>query len=102
MFVLGWTPLKVCQARATVPNKNATLLPQGVLDLPHSDLPEGVHRVRRKTKSGDKYHFYAWRGGPKFWESAARSPRDPEFSVAFSKVVKPRLAGEYMTPQMVD
>ena len=70
--------------------------------MPHNDLPEGVHRVRRKIKNGDKYHFYAWRGGPKFWESQVRSPRDPEFSVAFSTAVKPRLAGEYMTPQMVD
>ncbi|WP_223274749.1 tyrosine-type recombinase/integrase [Tateyamaria sp. syn59] len=70
--------------------------------MPHNDLPEGVHRVRRKTKNVDKFHFYAWRGGPKFWESQVRSPRDPEFSVAFSTAVKPRLAGEYMTPQMVD
>lgn len=38
-------------------------------------LPKGVHRVRRKLANGaSKFHFYAWRGGPKFWESSSYCP----------------------------
>ncbi|QPM89003.1 tyrosine-type recombinase/integrase [Pseudooceanicola algae] len=47
-------------------------------------LPKGVHRVRRKVKGGVKYHFYAWRGGPKFWEDVIPYPVVPEFFQAFS------------------
>ncbi len=30
---------------------------------------EGVHRVRMKVKGGTRVYHYAWRGGPKFWQS---------------------------------
>ena len=30
--------------------------------MPRSELPPGVHRVRRSTREGNKYHVYAWRG----------------------------------------
>ncbi len=70
--------------------------------MPRGELPPGVHRVRRLTKAGNKYHFYAWRGGPKFWTSTILSPREPEFLIAFADKAKKRLSTEYMTPQMVD
>lgn len=36
---------------------------------------KGIHRVRKKLKSGRvvEYH-YAWRGGPKIWDSASTFP----------------------------
>ena len=70
--------------------------------MPRSNLPKGVHRVRKVTSTGVKFHFYAWRGGPKFWTSTVKEPREPEFLIAFAEVVKTRVAAEYMTPQMVD
>ncbi|ROT99088.1 hypothetical protein EAT49_15860 [Histidinibacterium lentulum] len=41
---------------------------------PSPPLPKGTHRVRRQTLSGDRWHFYAWRGGPNFW-AATRATR---------------------------
>ncbi len=70
--------------------------------MPRSRLPKGVHRVRRKTSSATKFHFYAWRGGPNFWEGEERDPVAPEFFRAYSKHAERRPASEYMTPQMVD
>ncbi len=71
--------------------------------MPRPDLPKGVHRVRRKLASGkSRFHFYAWRGGPKFWEGDQHSPDDPAFYHAFAEaVVRPKPTG-YLTPQMVD
>lgn len=66
------------------------------------DLPKGVHRVRRKTRTGVKYHFYAWRGGPKFWMSDNRHPTAPEFFAALAEATMRPRANDYMTPQMVD
>jgi hypothetical protein len=51
-------------------------------------LPKGVHRVRRKLKTGIKYHFYAWRGGPKFWVDVDKYPNKPEFFQAYADVTK--------------
>lgn len=51
-------------------------------------LPKGVHRVRRKLKDGIRYHFYAWRGGPKFWTDINKYPNEPEFFQAYSDVSK--------------
>lgn len=70
--------------------------------MPRSRLPKGVHRVRRVTAEGIKYHFYAWRGGPKFWVSFEREPRDPKFLIAFAEAVKSRYSTAYMTSKMVD
>lgn len=53
-------------------------------------LPKGVHRVRRKLKCGVKYHFYAWRSGPKFWEDAIPHPVSPEFFQAFAACSVPQ------------
>lgn len=67
------------------------------------DLPKGVHRVRRRLASGAvRFHFYAWRGGPKFWEGDEAHPTDPRFSVAFAEAVALPRPAAYMTPQMVD
>lgn len=66
-------------------------------------LPKGVHRVRRKLVGGkSRWHFYAWRGGPKFWIDDCREPRDPDFAVAFAEImVRPKPA-KLMTPDLVD
>lgn len=70
--------------------------------MPKSNLPKGVHRVRRKVVSGVRYHFYAWRGGPKFWEGTVASPNEPEFFHAFAECGKPTKPSEYLTSQLVD
>lgn len=71
--------------------------------MPQSDLPKGVHRVRRKLANGkSRFHFYAWRGGPKFWESDHRKPNDPNFYQAFAEAAERPKPADYMTPQMVD
>lgn len=67
-----------------------------------NDLPKGVHRVRRRVRNGTRYHFYAWRGGPKFWSSEERSPRSSSFYQAYSEATKAMTSDLYMTPQMVD
>lgn len=67
-----------------------------------SNLPKGVHRVRRKVKSGTRFHFYAWRGGPKFWTSDCHTPTDPEFSRAYYEATARPKANKYTTPQLVD
>ncbi len=65
-------------------------------------LPKGVHRVRRRVKDGIRYHFYAWRGGPKFWVDSIMHPTDPKFSQSFSEVTKAHEPIDFMTHQMVD
>lgn len=79
-----------------------TSSPAGGRVLPRSSLPKGVHRVRRQTKGGVRYHFYAWRGGPKFWVGTVAEPREPEFAIAFAECVKMRGPASYMTAEMVD
>lgn len=66
------------------------------------DLPKGVHRVRRKLKEGDRWYFYKWRGGPRFWSDSTRNPTNPAFLRAYSEtsVRQERLSG-YMTPNLV-
>lgn len=66
------------------------------------NLPKGVHRVRRKLVSGVRYHFYAWRGGPKFWVDEHPYPSCPEFFQAFSDVTKPPRCDVYLTMELVD
>lgn len=65
-------------------------------------LPKGVHPVRRKRRNGIVYHFYAWRGGPKFWISAEHYPTDPAFFAAYAEAIKLPKPSTYMTPTMVD
>lgn len=70
--------------------------------MPQADLPKGVHRVRRKVKGGDRWHFYAWRGGPSFWTDDKRKPNDPAFYQTFAQVTALPKPATYMTPNMVD
>lgn len=66
-------------------------------------LPKGVHRVRRKLASGkSRYHFYAWRGGTKFWVDEMPNPRDPDFHVAFAEAIARPAPKAMMTSAMVD
>ena len=66
-------------------------------------LPKGVHRVRRKLSSGrSRFHFYAWRGGPKFWLDDTPNPRDPDFNVAYADAIKRPQSKAIMVPKMVD
>ena len=65
-------------------------------------FPDKVHPVRRKVKAGFRYHFYAWRGGPKFWVDTIHYPTCPEFSQAYAAATARPKPAHYMTPQMVD
>ncbi|MCO4839368.1 MAG: tyrosine-type recombinase/integrase [Rhodobacteraceae bacterium] len=68
-------------------------------------LPKGVHRVRRKLASGaSKFHFYAWRGGPKFWESSSYCPcQEPGFNEAFAaEIAAPKNSVAYKYSETVD
>ena len=66
-------------------------------------LPKGVHRVRRKLASGkSRYHFYAWRGGTKFWIDDIPDPKDHDFHVAFAEAVERPQPQVLMIPTMVD
>jgi integrase len=70
--------------------------------MPRFDLPKGVHRVRRATKAGARYHFYAWRGGPKFWTGTDYHPTEPAFFAEYAKTIELPRPASYMTTQMVD
>ena len=70
--------------------------------MPRRDLPKGVHRVRRMTSSGARFHFYAWRGGPKFWSGDNRNPMDAAFFIAMAAALELPKLSDYMTPQLVD
>ncbi len=66
-------------------------------------LPKGVHRVARKLACGAiRYHFYAWRGGPNFWQDSLKFPIDPEFYVAFAAAVERPRPADYLVPELVD
>ncbi|WIY23737.1 tyrosine-type recombinase/integrase [Parasedimentitalea psychrophila] len=65
-------------------------------------FPDKVHPVRRKVKDGVRYHFYAWRGGPKFWVDAVQYPKSPEFFHAYSDATARPKPADYMVQQMVD
>lgn len=71
--------------------------------MPRHKLPKGVHRVRRKLSSGrSRFHFYAWRGGPKFWTDDHIIPTDPEFFHAYAEATTRPKPADYTTPQLVD
>ncbi|SEQ34158.1 Phage integrase family protein [Faunimonas pinastri] len=56
---------------------------------------KGIHRVRRELADGTlRYHYYAWRGGPKFWSSevAVASPAPQAFQDAYRQAQARRAA----------
>lgn len=65
-------------------------------------FPDKVHAVRRKLKSGVRFHFYAWRSGPKFWEDVVHYPTAPAFFQAYAEATARPQPASYMTYQMVD
>ena len=66
-------------------------------------LPKGVHRVKRRLASDAvRWHFYAWRGGPKYWEDDRKEPTDPDFSRAYADAVKRPKPGKLTVPALVD
>lgn len=66
-------------------------------------LPKGVHKVRRKLVGGrSRFHFYAWRGGPKFWVDDLANPIDPDFHIAFAEAMARPKPSVLMTPALVD
>ncbi|PYF07821.1 phage integrase family protein [Rhodobacter viridis] len=66
-------------------------------------FPDKVHAVKRKLAGGKvKWHFYAWRGGPKFWEDVLHYPTSPEFFRAYAEASTRPKSAVYMTPEMVD
>ncbi|KIN73259.1 tyrosine-type recombinase/integrase [Sulfitobacter guttiformis] len=66
-------------------------------------LPKNVHRVRRRLANGlSRWHFYAWRGGPRFWTDDKKVPEDKAFFHAFSEATARPKSADYMVPQMVD
>jgi len=65
-------------------------------------FPRKVHAVRRKLKDGVRFHFYAWRGGPKFWVDAVHYPNSQEFFLAYTGAVERPRPADYMTQQLVD
>lgn len=66
------------------------------------NLPKGVHAVRRARTDGVMFHFYAWRGGPKFWSDARHYPNEPAFHAAYAAVIQLPKPKAYMTSTMVD
>lgn len=68
-----------------------------------SGFPKKVHPVGRKLSDGTKrWHFYAWRGGPKFWEDAVQYPTDPDFFIAFAECLERPAPSVLMVPKLVD
>jgi integrase len=65
-------------------------------------LPDHVHRVGRKVKTGMHWHFYAWRGGPRFWTGGDKFPTDPAFFAAFAAAIARPKPAKLMTPDLVD
>lgn len=65
-------------------------------------FPDKIHAVRRQTKGGVRFHFYAWRGGPKFWEDIVHYPTVPEFFQAFAAMTGRPKPAAHMTPHLVD
>lgn len=65
--------------------------------------PKGIHAVRRKLTGGRyRWHFYAWRGGPKFWVDEVREPRDTDFTRALAEVLDRPRTDPTRVPALVD
>lgn len=65
---------------------------------------KGVHRVRKKLSDGTRreYH-YAWRGGPKFWDSASDvALGSPEYIAAFQEFADKPATAVGTAPAMID
>lgn len=66
-------------------------------------FPDKVHPVRRKLSDGSvRFHFYAWRGEPKFWVDTVQYPTERAFFHAFAEATARPQRADYTTPQMVD
>lgn len=66
-------------------------------------FPRNVQPVRRRLVNGTShYHFYAWRGGPKFWIDTVQFPTCPDFFVAYAECIDRPAPSELMTPKLVD
>lgn len=65
--------------------------------------PNGVHRVAKRLADGTRrYYFYAWRGGPRFWQDSSSLPGCSEFFTAYAAAVSTPKPEIYSTPKMVD
>lgn len=53
---------------------------------------KGIHRIRRKLATGREVEYhYAWRGGPRFWTSTGKIPRDgPDYFAAYTAALDQR------------
>ena len=48
----------------------------------------GVHIVRKETKSGRKEYHYAFRGGPRFWDSSKGPATGPAYHKAYARIME--------------
>ena len=65
--------------------------------------PKGVHRVSKRLADGTRrYYFYAWRGGPRFWQDHNPQPNCPDFFAAYAAAIATPEPKTYSTPAMVD
>lgn len=64
---------------------------------------KGIHRVRRKLANGKtREHHYAWRGGPKFWQTGSDIELNtPEYVAALAEVSKRPKTSQYMASDLV-
>lgn len=53
---------------------------------------KGIHRVRRTLRSGKEVEYhYAWRGGPRFWQSGTKiPPNGPDYFAAYKAALDER------------
>jgi integrase len=66
-------------------------------------FPKKVHPVGRRLADGTKrWHFYAWRGGPRFWVDDVQYPTSPDFFVAYAETVERPQAATLKIPKLVD
>ena len=64
---------------------------------------EGIHRVRIKVKGGVRVYHYAWRGGPKFWQSDSKIKEGSDAYIeALNEARKRKRSGPMMVPELVD
>lgn len=65
---------------------------------------KGVHRVRRRLADGTvREHHYAWRGGPKFWDSASGVAKgSPEYLAALAEHDRRPKPATLSAPAMID
>lgn len=49
---------------------------------------KGVHIVPKQTKSGKKEYHYAFRGGPRFWDSSMGPATGPAYHKAYARIME--------------